>query len=634
MNSREEIRQFNRYLTRMREKRGVSLRQLCEGLCTSQEISFLESGRRLSNRLLLDAIMERLGVGAEDYEHFLSYTEYARWEARQRILHCITWEETERAKELLEEYYARYGEGNTAIEAKLERQFYLSMLAQVRRYDGVSEEELRTLFEEALRLTVPSSEHKPLSQLALSIKELNLLLETEQCRREGARLPRYEEILTYIEAAVLDGRGMAKIYPKAVFFLCRQRLAAAGEHPLPLLEIAKLLRLCNRAIDILRDNYRMYFLWELLDMRELLLEQMAADYRRQGEPKKADALRTMQQENTEWKAVLEQLYAEYQVPQETLEYCYLYVVHGVSCINDVIRIRRQMLGLTPAELCDGVCDIRTLRRLERRETMPQRAIVEQLFARLGLFGELTRTELITDDPEARRLMEQKRRQINDKQWEETAQLLQKLEARVSMDIPSNRQALMRWNMLLHWKKKELGNDAYCRSMREILELTLPFEAFLKKGEKYLTYQEQSCIHSMLQAMDKGREEFWAGIKCFEDMYRAIIDSELQDAFSGIYELIMNLVASEWGNKGEFERSDRYSDIITAGCLRLRRLGALTENLYNRCWNHAERRHRSIPTAKPLNEKKEIYKCILLSRLNKHKNDELYFKKMLEQASDE
>lgn len=622
------------YVTRMRRKYGLSMRQVCEGLCTFQELSLLESGKRLPNRLLQDAIVERLGVGAEDYEHFLGFTEYGRWEARQRILHCVTSEETGRAERLLEEYYAGYGSGNASTEERLERQFYLSMLAQIRRYGGASREELCALFDEAVRLTVPALEHKPLSHLTLSIKELNLLLESEQYRRDGARLPRYREILTYIEESGLDGRGMAKIYPKAVFFLCRERLAAAGGEPLPLSEMAGLLKLCSCAVDILRDNYRMYFLWELLDMRGRLLEQMAESHHRQGEQAEVDALRAMRRENEEWKAALEQIYAEFQVPRETFEYCYLYVMQGVSCINDVIRIRRQMLGITPDELCVGICDVKTLRRLERRKTVPQRAIAERLFARLGLSGEFTRTELVTDDPEARRLMEQMRRRINDRHWEEAEDLLKQIEARIPMDIPGNRQALMRREALLRWKKNELETDEYCRLMREALELTLPFEAFLKEGEKYLTYAEQECIHSMLQGMRKDEAIMRICIKRFEDMCRSIIGNELQGAFAGIFEFTMNLVESELGNRGEYDRSDQYSEIIIQGCLKFRRLGALTNSLYNRCWNHTERKRRGIPISIPLDEKKELYRCILLSSLDKQKNNEVFFQKRLEQMDHE
>lgn len=619
------------FITRMRRKRGISMRQVCEGLCSSQEISFLESGKRLPNKLLQDAIVERLGVGAVDYEHFLGVAEYGRWEARQRILHCITSEETGRAERLLEEYNTGYVKGNTAAEERLERQFYLSMLAQIRRYKGASGEELCALFDEAVRLTVPALEDKPLSDLTLSIKEINLILEAEQYRREGARLRRYREILTYIEEIGLDRRGMAKIHPKAVFFLCRERLATAGKEPPDHSEMAELLRLCNRAVEILRDNYRMYFLWELLDMRERLLEKMQESCQHPEEQAEVEALRATCRENAEWKMVLEQIYAEFKVPKETFEYCYLYVMHGVYCINDVIRIRRQMLGITPGELCDGICDVKTLRRLERRETIPQRVIVERLFSRLGLSGELTRTELVTDDQEAMRLMEKIRGSINDQYWDKSEDILKQLKAYVPMDIPSNRQALMRRDLLLRWEKKQLEQDEYYRMMREILELTLPFEAFLKEGEKYLTYAEQECIQSLMHGMKKSGEEFWICMERFEEMYRSVIDDEQLEAFAGIYELIINLVASELGNNGEFDRSDQYSDIIISGCLRSRRLGALSYSLYNRCWNHTERKQKDIPTSIHLDEKKELYHCIILSRLDKRKNDEVFFRKMLEET---
>ena len=87
------------------------------------------------------------------------------------------------------------------------------------------------------------------------------------------------------------------------------------------------------------------------------------------------------------------------------EYCYLYVEKGVSCVSDVIRIRRKMLGMSVAKLSDGICTERTLRRIENRQSTSQMAIVTELFGRLGLSPELTRTDLVTEKPEARQLME-------------------------------------------------------------------------------------------------------------------------------------------------------------------------------------------------------------------------------------
>lgn len=635
----EEGKLFNTFINSLRKKRGCSMKQVCEGLCTSQEISFLENGKRLPDKLLQDAILERLGVGAEDYEHFVNFNEYERWKTRQGILHNITFEKMERAESLLDEYYARYGkkedsESYSSIEEKLERQFYLSMLAQIRRYNGASGEELCMIFDEAIHLTVPALGHKPISELILSIKELNLILEAEQYRREGERIARYREITEYIERAGLDGRGMAKIYPKAVFFLCRSLIAADGKERPAASEISELLRLCNRAVDVLRNNYRMYFLWELLDIRELILERMMECYGSQGEQEKADTLGAMYRENAEWKSVLEQIYEEFRVPEKTFDYCYLYVMKGVSCINDVIRIRRQMLGMKPGELCDGICDRKTLRRLERRETIPQKAIVESLFERLGLSGALTRTELITDEPEVRRLMEEMRGMLNDRQWEKAEEILDQIKARTSMDIRNNRQALMRTEILFRWKTRELCNVEYCRQMQTALELTIPFNSFLNEGEKYLTFGEQTCIQNMLQGMAGDREELRICIDRFEDIYRYIIENELQEAFAGMFELIMGYVESELGDRGEYDQSNQYSDIIIQGCLRLRRLRALPDSLYNRCWNYIEQVRRDIPMDKILDEKKELYKCVLLSRLSRSKKDEMFFSRKLEQATKE
>lgn len=65
-------------------------------------------------------------------------------------------------------------------------------------------------------------------------------------------------------------------------------------------------------------------------MRGQLLEQMAGSHHGQEEQEEVEALRAMQRENAEWKEVLEQIYAEFQVPKETFEYCYLYVITGYS----------------------------------------------------------------------------------------------------------------------------------------------------------------------------------------------------------------------------------------------------------------------------------------------------------------
>ncbi len=645
-------KQFAKYIGRLRKKQHLSMKQICEGLCSDRTAWYIEQGEREPGRLLREAILERLGVGAEDYECYLGYIEYAQWKMQHAILHKITYEDMENAERLLdvyreeghsEEKCLREETDAEPINNRLERQFYLSMLIQIRCYQEKRifhdnceshgfeslREEIRALLREAISLTIPALEGKKLSEFVLSIKELNLILEAEHYRKEGERPERYREVLAYIESGKTDRRGKAKIYPKAVFFLCRHLLDRnITEEAKPEEMIYMLLKYCNQAVNILRDSGRMYFLWELLDMRERLFDRL--EKLSHSHLHNKAAFHHLRQENIQWKQVLESIYAEFGVPKETFDYCYLYVAKGVNCINDVIRIRSEMFGIKGEALCEGVCSIKTLRRIKKCTTVPQREIVEELFAKLGLSGELVRTELVTGKPEARELMERLREYSNENRWEEVDKLLEQIKQLVPMDIACNRQAVQRMEILLCHARGEIDESEYYKRMRETLELTVPYETFFKDGEKYFTFEEQSCINNMLRGMDKGSEEFRNCMQSFDDIYQHIIDREELENVDGMYEFIMRYVKSNWGNMGAFDKADKHDLIIIEECLRTKRLWSLHDSIYDRWWNHIERKKKGISTDNILNDVEELKKCILLGGLAKS-HDVQFYKKRLEKV---
>ncbi|HBA46507.1 MAG TPA: hypothetical protein DCZ91_01620 [Lachnospiraceae bacterium] len=634
---RTEREAFGAYISDLREERKYAMEQVCDGLCTAQRLFQLETGKQSAGKLLQDAILERLGVGAEDYEHYLHYKEYGKWEMRQRILHRISCGKAVWAKELLEEYSRLYGgdsKGGKAVGDRLERQFYLSMWAQIRHMEGAEDAEMRAILEEAVQLTVPGLWEKPLRGRVLSLKEWNLILEAEKCKEGGGEEIHYREIMACLEDAALDTVGMAKIYPKAVCFLCG--CIAEKDEAME----AELFGYCNRAVEILRDASRMYYLWEILELREQYLEHRTGnsleerletgEYKEEnGRSKNAD-FAELHVENAGWKKALEDIYADYRIQKETFHYCYLYLEKGVSCISDVVRTRRRMLGIKAEELCRGICDIKTLRRLENRKRATQRAIVEQLFERLGLPGEMIRTELVTESPEVRQMMEKLRSYGNERDTEKEEMVLSRIKKMVSTEIRCNRQALMRKEINLRKNRGEINREDYYRQMRTALELTLPFEVFLQEGEKYMTYEEQACIQNIMQEMDKESNEFEKCMKRFEEIYRPVADGELLGTVSGVYGFVMGYVASEMGNCGELERADRYGEVMLREELRSRRLVSLASGLYDRWWNYTERKRKGIPTDRILDGEEELTKCILLSNLGKRMLYESFYKKALEE----
>ncbi len=643
----EKKKIFGDYVNAIRKEKHISMNVLCDGICNIQDIYNIENSDWNKDMFLQETILERLGVGAEDYEYFLFYEEYKRWIDRHQILHSIIFEKFEEAGRLLDEYFCNYV--NEGDKYGLERQFYLSMLGQLERCRGKSEEVLSDIFHEAIRITVPMYGEKPIADMVLSIKELNLMLEAERYRKEGERIERYKEIVDYIARAEFDSRGKVKIYPKAVYYMCRcMKNKAERNENLSNNYIMKILRYSSRAQKTLRDNGRMYFLWEILSMREELLEKYIQNSMDEGnirygnvkEEKKCNHINLMKyiyDRDRKWRMVLEKVYGEFHMPKETFEYCYLYVFKGVSCINDVIRIRREMFGMSQKELCKGICDVRTLRRLENYKTSTHRVIVCELFEKLGLSGELTRTELATSSQEAKELTVKINNYANDEKWGDVKKMIVRLRELIPIGITINKQAILRKYVLYKWKNKEVNDEEYYRQMKKILEMTLPYEAFLKSGEKYLTYEEQSCIQNMMLGIKENNDEKMTCMQHFERIYNLYIDKGLQETVSGMYELIMGCVGSMYGNINEFDKADQYSKIILQGCLRFKRLMVLDGAIYDRWWNYSERRKRGISVEKEFNDTEEIEKCILISKLNKRKNNEDFYKiklKMIKNISNE
>jgi len=636
--------QFGRYISMHREKQQYSAQQLGDGVCSYREILQLENGTRRPGKLVTDAVLERLGVGAEDYECLLDYPDYQRWEDRQRILHAITWEEFGRAEELLKEYEAKHCEDNNGskkwerLGRRLERQFHLSMQTLLAYCRGGGKRELEEGYRRALELTVPAPEDQPLSRRALSLKELNLILEVERNREDGGRPERYLEVLEYIEAKHLDDVARAKIYPKAVYFFCccveeqRNARKTAGQAEDREWTEERLLGYCGQAIEALREGERMYFLWELLWMRESLLGRLIERLVCRGEAARADAGRAVQEKSRLLRLALEQVYREYGIPKETFEFCYLYVIKEAYCMNDVIRVRRRMLGLKAEALYKDICTDKTLQNIENRRTTPQRPVAEELLERLGLPKDRTKTEIVTDDLEVRELVSQMRRELNDKNYAKANELLERLRQGISAEIPCNWQFLKKQEALLDWHMGKLSREEYQEKMRKALEITLPLEAFLAEGEKYLTNVELTCIQNMITNMEEGSEEILICMHRFEEMYQPIIRRGMQETVANMYEFIMGTVGSMWGNRGEYDRSDEIDDTIIRGCLRFRRIGALHGSLYGRWWNHKERVQKGIPTDKSLKQEEELGKCTLFAQFTREYNDvEFYQKKLKEET---
>lgn len=596
---------FGEYIYNLRTEKNISQDQLSDGLCDSSMLSRFEKGEREPDKLLQNRFLTRLGAVPENYENFLFYKEYCRWERRQGIIHNILEENMDRARECLEAYRLEYD-----MNEALEKQFYLAMLAQVKQYEGAKEEELANLFGEALLLTVPDVEVRGFAERLLSLEEINLLLEYVHCSVLGNYLETYRNILTYIEKVDRTLLAMAKIYPKTVYYYY---LAWEKRAKKDTATAKELFVLCDKAIEILRDANRMFYLWELFGMREVLIAYLPE------EMKEKEGFQERFEQCVQWRETLEEIYHEFGVTIKMYEFCYLYVESENYCIGDVIRIRRKMLGLSMKKLSEGICSEKTISRLERNEVQTQREIVQMLFDRLNLSMELCRTELVTESREALEIYRELKFQNNVCNYRKVDELLGELKQLISLDIPSNRQVILRNEA--HSRRNKIINsetgeknavEEYTKYVKQALECTVSYNAATKLGEKYLTNEEITCLQNILLET--------VGSSCGEECAIALIELVQRKVFPNnylrMYELITNAVAAYYGSKGYYDYSDEIEIKTIKLLLKSRRLGGIHEILYELLWNDVKKKAESGETICERVYRCELTKCLNISKFCK------------------
>ena len=102
------------------------------------------------------------------------------------------------------------------------------------------------------------------------------------------------------------------------------------------------MNLCENAIEKLRNAGRTYYLIELLEIKLEISEAMP------------DGTVPENLEEKELLSVIKNLYTEYNIPAYMQDCTYLYQQKWIFAMSDVLRIRREMFGLTQEQLCEGL----------------------------------------------------------------------------------------------------------------------------------------------------------------------------------------------------------------------------------------------------------------------------------------
>ena len=202
----------------MREEIGISQKELAGGLLSIPELSRLEKGEKTADKVLLEALFQRLGKSLDKLETAMSQEEYQIVFLRTCMLESLIKKDHRCVEALLGEYRLCTGE-----QKVLHRQF-LQMMQAVDRYvqNHIAEECMEALTQ-ALELTVPKWKPEKGRRYYLCVQEIRILLlicylmmETEYFKTAENYL---EVLFQYLEDHYTDGEEKAKIYPQCAWLL-------------------------------------------------------------------------------------------------------------------------------------------------------------------------------------------------------------------------------------------------------------------------------------------------------------------------------------------------------------------------------------------------------------------------------
>lgn len=336
-------RKISELLYDLRLEKEVGQKKLCWGLCSQGTYCRYENGERTPDRLLLNAIIQRLGKSADKLVTILTLREYKYFLWKKKVLTAVGKEDMDELERLLEQKEAK----DFTINKSLQRQFKYRMQALVAWYKEADIKKGIQLLEQAVELTMPNIRFQKMDRYYISIEEMHILLELARFWIKGDRKQEATsllgEIVDYSDRNYDDYEAKVKVLPKAVRML----------YPLLIEEQRELegLLLCKKAVELLCWQGVLYDLADLMEgylicASKLFKNEEMGRYERQ-----LQALRE----------VYEEYGAEIYQQEDTR---LTYHNQEMYLIDEMMQRFRIKKGVSQDVLSEGICTPETISRIE------------------------------------------------------------------------------------------------------------------------------------------------------------------------------------------------------------------------------------------------------------------------------
>jgi len=521
----------------------------------------LESGERRCEKIMSDALLQRVGVSADKFIYIMNPNEQDWLLLQENLIQAVDEGNRETALPLLEKYHKMTGK-----KCKLHRQFAHLCEVVLAWKNGEHTEGMLAMLSDAWKITMGDISMANISGYYLSLMECIIKMMycriQEDCGEWEQSRQGYEQLLVYLEIR-MDEEDRVKLYSQIAYRLMEYYLEGQ--------EVQKAVELADKAVALLKVRGRLFYMRKFLEVLHR--------YGNKSEEEKAifreacDAIK--------W------LYDIYGVDEEEWVWNIPFGMAEVELCGNLIRARRIAMGMSQEKLAEGICDAVTISRIECCKVAPKTQLLQKIMERIGMkeggFEAINQIQ----QPEFFNLANRISSLLSLSNGQDAEPLIAELEERTKktkrMDKFVEQYIEYVKALALMVQGKITENEHYDRQWKA-LHLTMPYMDRKRQKEWRFSRQEVSLINSLSYSCEK--------VGKIRDVLNLLYDVKNQYEnkpfqlmhYIVCYELVIRNIGNLLGNLGQYEEAIEIAEQGIQMGVKMGRGLSLALLLYDCGWN--------------------------------------------------
>lgn len=251
-------------------------------------------------------------------------------------------------------------------------------------------------------------------------------------------------------------------------------------------------------------------------------------------------------------------------------------------LGDIVRMTRKSLSITQEQLCEDICSVETLSRIETGKQNPSRDVYELLMERMGRIRDRAYSMLSVSDFKVLEKMRQFELCIQTYDYHRAEYILEDIRVLLG-DTNLDKQFIIRAESLVKYRLKRISTDEFLEELRKAIRITIPRYDEISLSNWPLTYNEATLLLNISSVYSE-KEEYQKGIEILEEVNNALKQSYIDGEQRAILQVVITSNLSKWyGLIEEYQKAMETANEGIGICKEFKIGNALPHLLYNYAW---------------------------------------------------